>query len=108
LTGSVERSLVVFYPVRNAECKHFGTATDDEVFKMAKTREMPCMPDWHGEASDDGFVARRVVGLSDYQMLNGCLHEVLAEDEGELWLLCDAQTRLSERVALAESTRGRA
>ncbi|WP_143118432.1 MULTISPECIES: hypothetical protein [Actinomadura] len=65
------------------------------------------MSDWYGEPSGDGFVARRLGGLSDYQALNGCLDEVLAKDEGELWLLCDAQTRLSERVALAESTRRR-
>ncbi|MGP4027003.1 hypothetical protein [Actinomadura sp. 3N407] len=65
------------------------------------------MSDWYGEPLDDGFVARRQANLSDYQMRNGCLGEVQARDEGELWLLCDAQTRLSERIALAESTRRR-
>ncbi|TDC76311.1 hypothetical protein [Actinomadura sp. 7K507] len=65
------------------------------------------MSDWLGERLDDGFVARRLAELTDYQTLNGCLGEVQARDEGELWLLCDAQTRLSERVALAEFTRGR-
>lgn len=72
-----------------------------------KVRGMPLMSDWHGEPSDDGFVAHRIAELSDYQMSNGCLAEVQAKDEGELWLLCDAQTRLSERVAVAESTRRR-
>ncbi|MFD0538630.1 hypothetical protein ACFQY7_37790 [Actinomadura luteofluorescens] len=43
--------------------------------------------------------------LSDYQLLNGCLEEIVAADEGELWLLCDAQTRLAERVATAERLR---
>jgi hypothetical protein len=71
-------------------------------------RQMPLMSDWHCERlEDDGFVARRLGKLTDYQLLNGCLNEVHAVDEGELWLLCDAQLRLSERVALAESTRRR-
>ncbi|XRQ04246.1 hypothetical protein ACN3XK_47870 [Actinomadura welshii] len=65
------------------------------------------MSDWRGERLDDGFIAHRIGELSDYQVLNGCLGEVQAQDEGELWLLCDAQTRLSERIALAESTRRR-
>lgn len=68
---------------------------------------MPLMPEWCGERVGRGFVARRVVSLSEYQSLNGCLDEVRAENEGELWLLCDAQTRLSERIALAESARRR-
>ncbi|MFB4300771.1 hypothetical protein [Actinomadura sp. NTSP31] len=62
---------------------------------------------WYGEAMGGRFVARRLDGLTDYQLLNGCLPEVQARDEGELWLLCDAQTRLAERVALAESVRRR-
>lgn len=72
-----------------------------------KTGQLPLMSDWEGERSDGGFRAQRVSGLSEYQVLNGCLGEVRAQDEGELWLLCDAQTRLSERIALAESTRRR-
>jgi len=69
--------------------------------------QKPLVSDWYGELLDDGFVARRLTSLTDYQMLNGCLSEVQARDEGELWLLCDAQTRLSERIALAEATRRR-
>ncbi|MFI0366688.1 hypothetical protein ACH35V_02345 [Actinomadura sp. 1N219] len=65
------------------------------------------MSGWRGEPLDDGFLARRVGELSDYQVSNGCLDLVRAKDEGELWLLCDAQTRLSERIAFAEFTRGR-
>ncbi|MGP4022730.1 hypothetical protein [Actinomadura sp. 3N407] len=65
------------------------------------------MSDWYGEPLDDGFVAHRLTELSDYQMSNGCLAEVQVGDEGELWLLCDAQTRLSERVALADAARRR-
>ncbi len=67
--------------------------------------EMPSMSGWHGERSHDRFIARRLAKLSDYQLLNGCLEEVQAVDSDELWLLCDAQTRLSERISLAESLR---
>ena len=66
-----------------------------------------CMPGWHNERSDGGLRATRVTPLSDYQLLNGCLEEIVALDEGELWLLCDAQTRLAERVATAERLRFR-
>ncbi|TDB91133.1 hypothetical protein [Actinomadura sp. 7K534] len=66
-----------------------------------------CMPGWHGERSDGGLRATRMTPLSDYQLLNGCLDEIVASDEGELWLLCDAQTRLAERVATAERLRRR-
>jgi len=64
-----------------------------------------CMPGWHSERSDKGLRATRITQLSDYQLLNGCLVEIAAADEGELWLLCDAQTRLAERVATAERLR---
>jgi len=64
-----------------------------------------CMPGWHAERSADGLRATRVTPLSDYQLLNGCLEQLIAADEGELWLLCDAQTRLAERVAAAERLR---
>jgi hypothetical protein len=64
-----------------------------------------CMPGWHSERSSRGLRATRVTPLSDYQLLNGCLEEIVAMDEGELWLLCDAQTRLAERVATAERLR---
>ncbi|MFI0406394.1 hypothetical protein [Actinomadura sp. 3N508] len=65
-----------------------------------------CMPGWHSERSAKGGLrATRISPLSDYQLLNGCLEEIVAMDEGELWLLCDAQTRLAERVATAERLR---
>jgi hypothetical protein len=62
---------------------------------------------WHNEAFAGGLVAQRLGRLTDYQILNGCLREITAQDEGELWLLCDAQTRLAERVAVAEHARKR-
>lgn len=68
---------------------------------------MPLMSEWRRDRLDNGLVARRLAPLSDYQLLNGCLDEVQAQNEGELWLLCDAQTRLSQRIALAESARRR-
>ncbi|MEU8344619.1 hypothetical protein SAMN05443665_102546 [Actinomadura meyerae] len=64
-----------------------------------------CMPGWRSERSGEGLRATRVTRLSDYQLVNGCLEEIHAADEGELWLLCDAQTRLAERVATAERLR---
>ncbi|MFA1546628.1 hypothetical protein [Actinomadura chokoriensis] len=64
-----------------------------------------CMPGWRSQRSDEGLRAVRITQLSDYQLLNGCLKEIVAADEGELWLLCDAQTRLAERVATAERLR---
>ncbi|MFB4305218.1 hypothetical protein [Actinomadura sp. GTD37] len=64
-----------------------------------------CMPGWHSERSDKGLRATRITQLSDYQLVNGCLKQIVALDEGELWLLCDAQTRLAERVATAERLR---
>ncbi|TMQ86946.1 hypothetical protein ETD83_40045 [Actinomadura soli] len=67
-----------------------------------------CMPGWRSERSDKGLRATRISPLSDYQLLNGCLEEIDATDEGELWLLCDAQTRLAERVATAERLRANA
>jgi hypothetical protein len=62
---------------------------------------------WHSEAFMGGLVAQRLDRLTDYQLLNGCLREVTAKDQGELWLLCDAQARLAERVAVAEYARKR-
>ncbi len=66
---------------------------------------MRCMPGWHAERSARGLRATRVTSLTNYQIRNGCLRELIAGDEGELWLLCDAQTRLAERVATAERLR---
>ncbi|MFI0355556.1 hypothetical protein [Actinomadura sp. 9N407] len=63
------------------------------------------VPGWHCQALEHGLVAQRLVRLTDYQRLNGCLPEVTAADEDELWILCDAQTRLAERVAVAETAR---
>jgi len=75
--------------------------------KGLATGRIPLMSDWFGEFSGDGLIARRGATLSPYQVLNGCLGEVQARDRDELWLLCDAQTRLLERIALAEFLRGR-
>ncbi|WP_329522025.1 hypothetical protein [Spirillospora sp. NBC_01491] len=68
---------------------------------------MPPVFGWRNDVLDNALVARRVHSLSDYQTLNGCLEEITAGDEGELWLLCDAQTRLAERLTVAEAVRNR-
>ncbi|MFG1999076.1 hypothetical protein ACGFNU_08010 [Spirillospora sp. NPDC048911] len=65
------------------------------------------VPGWHNEQKNRCLVARRLGPLTDYQLLNGCLVEVTAQTDGELWLLCDAQARLAERVAAAEKMRAR-
>lgn len=54
-------------------------------------------------SEDDGlFVAVRQGDLSEYQVRYGAAESVEARDEGELWILCDAQLRLGERLATAE------
>ncbi|GAA3981199.1 hypothetical protein GCM10023085_74420 [Actinomadura viridis] len=65
------------------------------------------LPGWHCEAREHGLVAQRLGPLTDYQLLNGCLPEIAATNESELWLLRDAQARLAERVAVAEAVRTR-
>ncbi|MBA9005006.1 hypothetical protein [Thermomonospora cellulosilytica] len=62
-------------------------------------------PGWHADRHENGWVARRKGDLTEYQRANGCLAEITATDLGELWILCDAQIRLAERVALAETAR---
>ncbi len=52
---------------------------------------------------DDGLlVAVRQGALSEYQVRHGAAGSVEARDEGELWIVCDAQLRLAERLATAE------
>lgn len=51
------------------------------------------------------YVATRKTSLTSYQRSFGALAEVHARSEDELLLLCDAQTRLAERLATAEATR---
>ena len=60
------------------------------------------VPGWHVHRRDGVLVARRSVGLTANMRAYGALDEVSAHDIGELWVLCDAQTRLAERLATAE------
>jgi hypothetical protein len=56
-------------------------------------------------SEDDGlFSAVRQGDLTEYQVMYGALSLLDARDEGELWMLCDAQTRLAERLMTAEIT----
>ncbi len=60
-------------------------------------------------AEDDGLlVAVRQGALTEYQVRYGAAGSVEARDEGELWIVCDAQTRLAERLATAEGLATRA
>lgn len=61
------------------------------------------IPGWEIREDDGLLVAVRQVELSEYQRRYGALAEISARDEGELLLLCDAQTRLAERLGTAES-----
>jgi hypothetical protein len=63
---------------------------------------VPMVPGWHVHNDDGMLVARRLHGLTEYMQRHGALPEVEARDWGELWMLCDAQTRLAERLATAE------
>nr|BFE33164.1 hypothetical protein GCM10010200_054150 [Actinomadura rugatobispora] len=53
------------------------------------------------------YRATRSRELTAYQRAWGALPEVQAASQGELWVLCDAQTRLAERLAVAEAQRAR-
>lgn len=55
-------------------------------------------------SEDDGlFIAVRRAPLSEYQKRYGALAEVESREDGELCLLIDAQTRLADLLATAES-----
>lgn len=66
---------------------------------------VPPIPGWTITLEDRTYVATRHDDLTDYQRQWGAVSELDARTEGELWLLCDAQTRLAERLAVAEATR---
>ena len=69
------------------------------------SRSSPRVPGWTVVDDDGTYVATRRQELTWYQRQWGALSEVDARTSEELWLLCDAQNRLAERLALAESTR---
>lgn len=66
---------------------------------------VPPITGWTITLEDRTYVATRHDTLSDYQRQWGAVPELDARTEGELWLLCDAQTRLAERLAVAEAAR---
>lgn len=61
-------------------------------------------PGWDVSDDDGLLIAVRRGRLSEYQKKYGALAELEARDEGELWMLCDAHTRLAERLMTAEVT----
>jgi hypothetical protein len=61
------------------------------------------IPGWAITDDDGLLIAARQGELTEYQRMYGALAEVSARSEGELWILCDAQTRLAERLGTAES-----
>jgi hypothetical protein len=60
------------------------------------------IPGWTITEDDGLLIAVRQGKLTEYQRRYGAIDEVDARDEGELWILCDAQTRLAERLGTAE------
>lgn len=63
----------------------------------------PAIPGWSVTLEDRTYVATRTENLTDYQRLWGAVPKVEARTDIELWVLCDAQRRLAERLALAEA-----
>lgn len=61
------------------------------------------IPGWDITEDDGLYTATRQSELTEYQRRYGARSEVDARAEGELWILCDAQTRLAERLSTAES-----
>jgi hypothetical protein len=58
---------------------------------------------WSVVIAGQTYRATRYQELTAYQRLWGAVSEVEASSEGELWVLCDAQTRLAERLTVAEA-----
>jgi hypothetical protein len=70
-----------------------------------KSKPVRAIVGWSVVLDDRTYVATRTEGLTDYQRQWGAVSEVEARTDVELWVLCDAQTRLAERLALAEDAR---
>lgn len=74
---------------------------------MQSAKAVPAINGWSVVLEDRTYVATRTEGLTDYQRQWGALSEVEARTDVELWVLCDTQQRLAERLALAEAARPR-
>lgn len=61
------------------------------------------IPGWDVTLEDGLYIAVRQAELTEYQQMYGAMGSVDARSEGELWILCDAQTRLAERLSSAEA-----
>jgi len=58
---------------------------------------------WDVREDDGLFIAVRRAPLSEYQKRYGALAQVDSREDGELYLLVDAQSRLADLLATAES-----
>jgi hypothetical protein len=58
------------------------------------------VPGWDVVVNDNLHVARRRAPLTEYQRTYGTQAGIAVRDSGELRLICDAQTRLTERLAV--------
>ncbi len=70
---------------------------------MISAHDPPVIPGWRLHNEDGTWFALRDHKLSEYVRRWGALDEVHARDRGELMVLCDAHTRLAERLATAEA-----
>jgi len=72
---------------------------------MQSAEAVPVINGWSVVRRDRMYVATRTERLTDYQRRWGAVPQVEARTDVELWVLCDAQRRLAERLALAEAAR---
>ncbi|MWA01335.1 hypothetical protein F8568_013260 [Actinomadura sp. LD22] len=70
---------------------------------MQSAMAVPAINGWSVVLENRTYVATRTESLTDYQRHWGAVSEVEARTDVELWVLCDAQRRLAERLALAEA-----
>ncbi|MCP2342046.1 hypothetical protein [Actinomadura rupiterrae] len=66
----------------------------------------PLWPGWHAERVGGLVVARRVGGLTDYQLIYGYLEQVEAKTVSEIVVICKAHNILAQWVAIAEASQG--
>jgi hypothetical protein len=66
------------------------------------TPPIPLIPGWNVHIDNGWLIACRAHGLTEYMRGWGALDQLCASSPAELMVLCDAQTRLAERLATAQ------
>jgi len=76
---------------------------------VAMTRQQSfafAYPGWDVSYDEDGggdYLATRKIPINEYQSMNGAVERLVADDAGELFMLCDAQNHLAERLLTAQA-----